>query len=198
MVLRQVISTQANGLLRDWRQLMKSDEELIEAMNNGRQDAFEVLYYRYRDWVFNLAWRFTGSRSDALDVLQETFTYFLGKFPAFKLTCSLTTFLYPAIKHISLNIRKKNERFGSEKDISAEIIDPKENKADGNTKELASVLKILPDELREVLLMKYFDNMSQEEIAQALNAPLGTVKSRLHRALQTLREDSRTHSYFFE
>ena len=62
---------------------MKSDQELIEAINNGRQDAFEVLYYRYRDWIFNLAWRFTGNQHDALDVLQETLAYFLGKFPGF-------------------------------------------------------------------------------------------------------------------
>jgi RNA polymerase sigma-70 factor (ECF subfamily) len=46
--------------------------------------------------------------------------------------------------------------------------------------------------------MKYIDEMSQEEIAEALNVPLGTVKSRLHRALQILRDDERTHSYFLE
>lgn len=178
---------------------MKSDQELIEAINKGRHDAFEVLYYRYRDWIFNLAWRFTGNQNDALDVLQETFTYFLGKFPGFELTSSLTTFLYPAVKHISLNIRKKNQRFVSENDILTEITDPKEDKAENNlSKELADVLNILPDELLEILLMKYFDEMSQEEIAEALKIPLGTVKSRLYRALQTLRQDSGTKSYFLD
>lgn len=178
---------------------MKSDQELIEAINNSRHDAFEVLYYRYRDWIFNLAWRFTGNQHDALDVLQETFTYFLGKFPGFVLTSSLTTFLYPAVKHISLNIRKKSQRFSSENDILAEITDPKENRTeDGNSGELAAVLQILPDELLEILLMKYFDQMSQEEIAEALKIPVGTVKSRLYRALQTLREDSGTKSYFLD
>ncbi|MEJ2647767.1 MAG: RNA polymerase sigma factor [Sedimentisphaerales bacterium] len=177
---------------------MKSDQELIEAIDKGSREAFEILYYRYRDWVFNLAWRFTGSQTDALDVLQETFMYFLGKFPGFILTCSLTTFFYPAVKHISLNIRKKNQRFVSKNDIFAEINDPKENPSASKSLELAAVLRILPDELREVLLMKYFDSMSQEEIAEALKIPLGTVKSRLYRALQTLREDARTKSYFLD
>jgi RNA polymerase sigma-70 factor (ECF subfamily) len=177
---------------------MKSDQELIEAINKGQLDAFEVLYYRYRDWIYSLAWRFTGSQNDALDVLQETYLYFLGKFPGFKLTASITTFFYPAVKHISLNIKHKQSKFTSPDGISQEIIDSKEQAADGNSGELAVVLKILPEELREVLLMKYVDEMSQEEIAQALNTPLGTVKSRLHRALQTLRQDARTRSYFLE
>ena len=177
---------------------MKSDQELIEAINKGQADAFEVLYYRHRDWIYKLAWRFTGNQNDALDVLQETFTYFLGKFPGFELTASMTTFFYPVVKHISLNIKMKNSRFVSDNNISNDIIDPKENVIGDNAKELAAVLKILPDELREILLMKYIDEMSQEEIAQALNVPLGTVKSRLHRALQILRDDERTRSYFHE
>jgi RNA polymerase sigma-70 factor (ECF subfamily) len=177
---------------------MKSDRELIEAINKGQSDAFEVLYYRYRDWIYKLAWRFSGNQNDALDVLQETFTYFLGKFPGFELTASMTTFFYPVVKHISINIRIKNSRFVSDNDVSCDIIDPKENAADANSNELVAVLKVLPDELREILLMKYIDEMSQEEIAEALNVPLGTVKSRLHRALQILRDDERTHSYFLE
>ena len=60
---------------------MDSDQELIELANKGDPNAFETLYYRYRDWVYRLAWRFTGNQQDALDVLQETFTYLLGKFP---------------------------------------------------------------------------------------------------------------------
>jgi RNA polymerase sigma-70 factor, ECF subfamily len=180
---------------------MKSDQELIDAVNKGQLDAFEVLYYRYRDWIFSLAWRFTGNQIDALDVLQETYLYFLGKFPCFKLTASLTTFFYPAVKHISLNIREKRRKFTSPDGISEEIIDSKESTehaADCDFGELAAALQVLPEELREILLMKYVDEMSQEEISQALNMPLGTVKSRLHRALQTLRQDARTRSYFLE
>ncbi len=177
---------------------MKSDHELIDAINKGQSDAFEVLYYRYRDWIFSLAWRFTGSQNDALDVLQETYLYFLGKFPGFKLTASITTFFYPAVKHISLNIKQKRCKFTSLDGISDEIIDSKKQAPEGDSGELAAVLKILPEELREILLMKYVDEMSQDEIAQALNTPLGTIKSRLHRALQTLRQDARTRSYFLE
>ena len=86
---------------------MISDEELLEQFAAGDPDAFETLYRRHRDWVHRLAWRFTGNRQDALDVLQETFLYLLRKLPDLRLTASLRTFLYPAIKHLSLNLRRR-------------------------------------------------------------------------------------------
>src|SRR5213594_1361660 len=85
----------------------RSDLELIAAINDGEAAAFEALYFRYRDWVVGLAHRFTGDSDSALDVLQETFLYFLRKFPGFRLTASLKTFLYPAIRNLSIAARRK-------------------------------------------------------------------------------------------
>src|SRR5881398_1986893 len=95
------------------RQDSRSDRELIAAINAGDALAFEVVYYRYRDWVVGLAYRFTGDRDLALDVLQETFLYFVKKFPGFHLTASLKTFLYPAVQHISMAARRQSQRFQS-------------------------------------------------------------------------------------
>src|SRR5213083_3431708 len=89
----------------------RSDQELIAAINDGDSSAFEVLYYRYRDWVVSLASRFTGDRELALDVLQETFLYFVKKFPGFRLTAQLKTFLYPAVRNLSIAARRKAGRY---------------------------------------------------------------------------------------
>ena len=175
---------------------MNSDQELIQLMNEGDTDAFEQLYQRYKDWVFRLAWRFTGNQQDTLDVLQETFIYLLGKFPGFELTASMTTFLYPVVKNISLTIRVKNRRFTSDAEILSGITVPTSNEINSSRSELAAVLAVLPDEQREVLLIRFVDDMSLQEIAAALNIPIGTVKSRLHHALQKLRNDPRTKDYF--
>ena len=177
---------------------MNSDQELIQLINEGDTNAFEVLYQRHKDWVFRLAWRFTGNQQDTLDVLQETFIYLLGKFPGFKLTASMTTFLYPVVKNISLTIRSKSRRFRSSEEILGEIIISASDETNSSRSELAAVLTVLPDEQREVLLMRFVDGMSLQEIADALNIPLGTVKSRVHHALQKLRGDHRTKDYFFE
>ncbi len=177
---------------------MESDQELIELANKGDPDAFEALYRRYRDWVYRLAWRFTHNRADALDVLQETFTYLLGKFPGFELTASMTTFLYPVVRHISFRIRSKGRRFESDEQILDELVAPKSEETEHYRSELAAVLTVLPDEQREVLLMRFVDDLSLKEIAAALDIPVGTIKSRLHNALQALRKDRRTRDYFLE
>jgi len=177
---------------------MESDQELVESANKGDPDAFETLYWRYRDWVYRLAWRITGSRQDALDVLQETFIYLLGKFPGFELTASMTTFLYPVVKHLSLAIRNKNRRFTSDEEILSELAAPASEETERCRSELTAVLTVLSDEQREVLLMRFVDDMGPREIAAALNIPLGTVKSRLYNALQRLRHDRRTREYFLE
>jgi RNA polymerase sigma-70 factor (ECF subfamily) len=177
---------------------MNSDQELIRLINEGDKDAFEDLYQRYKDWVFRLAWRFTGNQQDTLDVLQETFIYLLGKFPGFELTASMTTFLYPVVKNISLTIRSKSQRFINSEEILGEITVSTSNETNDSRSELTTVLAVLPDEQREVLLMRFVDDMSLQEIATILNIPVGTVKSRLHHALQKLRDDHRTRNYFLE
>lgn len=178
---------------------MKSDRQLIELANKGDQDAFEALYYRHRDWVYRLARRFTGNQQDALDVLQETFTYFLGKFPGFELTASMTTFLYPAVKHISTAIQAKKRRFSSNNDVLNDLAaSESEKQTDRGRSELAAVLNILPEDQREILLMRFVDDMRLADIAGALDIPLSTAKSRLYHALETLRNDGRTKSYFLE
>ncbi len=171
---------------------------MIKQANEGNPEAFEAIYYRYRDWVYHLALRFTDNPQDALDVLQETFVYFLGKFPGFELTSSMTTFLYPVVKHTSLAIRNKNRRFVKEKEPQNESLEPVYNPPNENFSDLSAVLTKLQADQREVVLMRFVDDMNLKEISVALNIPLSTVKSRLYQALETLRNDSRTKSYFLE
>ncbi len=176
----------------------RSDEALVEAANRGEVAAFEALYRRYRDWVVRSAYRFTGNRDDALDVLQDTFAYLLSKFPGFRLSARMTTFLYPVVKNLSLAARRKSARYVSDDQALTDI--PAETPSGGaeTRDELAQVLSMLPEGQREVLLMRFVDDMSLAEIAQALEIPLGTVKSRLHNALRTLRNDQRTRDYFLD
>jgi RNA polymerase sigma-70 factor (ECF subfamily) len=106
---------------------MQSDQELIDSANRGDAEAFEALYCRYRDWVYRLAWRFTGSRDQSLDVLQET-----------------------------------------EDDAFAALPAPEATDGRDSHSELAAVLSVLAAEQREVLLMRFVDEMTLEEIAEAL------------------------------
>ena len=174
---------------------MIPDEQLLQRAGAGDPEAFEALYRRHRDWVHRLAWRFTGNQQEALDVLQETFLYLLKKLPDLRLTASMTTFLYPVVKHLSLNLRRRRCA-NADEEILIAIPDPAVPPAP--RAELAAALAVLSDEQREVILMRFVDDMTLDEIAAALDVPTGTIKSRLHRALETLRQDPRTRDYFLE
>jgi len=168
-------------------------------MNAGDPEAFEVLYWRHRDWVFNLAFRLTGDQALALDVLQETFLYLLRKFPGFELRASLRTFLYPAVRNLSIAARRKAHRSQTDADgleVLQNLSTTDPNPA--GMEDLKAVLDGLPEEQREVLLLRFVDGLSLQEIAQAVVIPLGTVKSRLHNVLRVLREDPRIREFFSE
>jgi RNA polymerase sigma-70 factor (ECF subfamily) len=173
-----------------------SDLELIAAINGGDPGAFETLYLRYRDWVVSLAHRFTGDSDSALDVMQETFLYFLKKFPGFRLTANLKTFLYPAVRNLSIAARRKAQRYQSTEAQLEKIENTAAENATVATSELQAVLIGLSEEHRETILLRFLDGLSLAEISDAMKIPLGTVKSRLHIALQTLRNDKRTREYF--
>ena len=176
---------------------MRSDKELVSAINGGDPDAFEVLYLRHRDWTVNLAFRFTSDRELALDVLQETFLYLLKKFPGFTLRAKFTTFLYPVIRNLALNASKKNQRYELVDDKLEELTEPVEPDVEENLEDqLRMVMGNLPVQQQEVLLLRFVDDHSLNEIAEILEIPPGTVKSRLHNALRALAENPRTKTYF--
>ena len=161
----------------------RNDLQLVDALNKGDSSAFDVLYFRHRDWVMRLAMRFTANHDDALDVLQETFAYLVRKFPGFVLTSALTTFLYPAVKNFSIAVRRKRERSMNDMQEVLSSIGAAESQESSNRDEITQALSALTESHREILLMRFVDDMTQPEIATAMNVPLGTVKSRLHHAL---------------
>jgi len=132
-----------------------------------------------------------------LDVLQETFLALAKKFPGFQLTAKLQTFLYPVIRNLAIAARRKAGRLQLDAGKAAESdsVAP-ETTIPGGEEQLSAALSALGREHRDVLLLRFVDDLSLGEIAEILGIPLGTVKSRLHNALKTLREDARTKHYF--
>lgn len=161
----------------------KSDSELVQAIRRGDGAAFEALYDRYRDWVVTLAWRFCRNREDARDVLQETFAYLHGKIPGFQLTSRFKTFLYPVVKHLALARVEKARR---ERPLAA-LPDTRVTAGPGGR--LEDLLAGLSEVQQEVVLLRFADGLDLQQIAEALGVPLGTVKSRLHTALEVLRKN---------
>jgi RNA polymerase sigma-70 factor (ECF subfamily) len=142
-----------------------SDGELVAAINGGDAAAFEILYFRHREWVVGLAFRFTGDSDAALDVLQETFLYVLRKFPGFRLTANFKTFLYPAVRNLSIAARRKTERHQASEEALKQLENtPAPTSIEPAAGDLGIVLAELPEEEREVILLRFVDGLSLSEI----------------------------------
>lgn len=150
----------------------------------------EALYRRHRDWSVRLAYRFTRDGETALDAAQDAWVYVLRRLPTLRLgrgdgkgrDVRFTTFLYPAVRSCAVTaIRKRRRDAGATAGLESEPAAP----ADAS---LVAAVESLPEGQREVLLMRVVHEMSVRDIGAALGIPEGTVKSRLHAAIRTLRE----------
>lgn len=173
----------------------RTDAELVAALNGGEAAAFEAMYLRHRDWVFRVASRYAPAGEDPADITHEVFLALLRKFPGFTLSARLTTYLFPIARNAAL-ARARSRSVAARLDAHAARVDAPHEPAAGPSPLLAAALEALPLAQREVLLMRAVDEMSLEEISLALSIPLGTVKSRLHAALQALRADDRARRHF--
>ena len=159
---------------------------LVEAANHGDVQAFEELYRRHAGWALSLARRLTRSEQDALDVLQETFGYLWAKFPGFELRSTIRAFLYPVIKHTSADLLRRRRR-DTPLEHAGEVETLAAADRPGATVEFLNLLEDLPEHQREVVVLRFAHDFRLAEIADVLEIPIGTVKSRLHNALEELR-----------
>lgn len=158
---------------------MTTDDELVRRWRGGDDAAFEELYERHHAWIVSLALRFTRDRDAALDILQETFAYLVRKRPSLELRVQMRSFLYPVVKHLALSRLEQGRR-----QVPMSVERTSTPSADGGIDDL---LAGLSDVQKEVVQMRFTDGLDLQEIAEALEVPLGTVKSRLHGALEILK-----------
>ena len=156
---------------------------LVARANNGDQEAIGRLYAMHAAWVTRLAFRYTGSSEDAEDVKHDTFIYLLSKFPGFSLRAPLRSFLYPAIKHRSFTLLRKRKRARPLPDVGS-LAAKASPLAAGDWDRL---LEFLPAHERDVIEARFGRGLALAEIAEELAIPIGTVKSRMHKALRRLR-----------
>ncbi len=162
------------------------DKALVDLANQGDAEAMTLLYRRHRDWVVSLAWQFLGSRDDALDAMQSVFSDLLKRFPGFELTSSMRAYLYPAVKHHCISLKRKRKKVVPLTSDHLDGVDLQWNRSfEGDFERL---IRLLSHEHKEVVILRFGLGMSLDEIAASLDIPVGTAKSRLHNALKKLRK----------
>jgi RNA polymerase sigma-70 factor (ECF subfamily) len=180
----------------------REEARLIQQSRRGDTTAIEQLFERYQKHVYNLAYRLCGNYDDANDIAQEAFLRVYHSLGNFRGEANFSTWLYRIVTNVFLDERKKQrvrshsslEEYLELEDstVARQIEDPspgpEEALAGKERSDLigAAVLS-LPETQRVMIALYHFQERSYEEIAEIMDMPIGTVKSRLNRARLALR-----------
>jgi len=178
----------------------QSDARLVEAALRGDRDAFGGLVSRYQDRLFNTLLRIAGSREDAADGVQDAFVQAYLKLESFRGDSQFFTWLYRIAMNVALSRRRRRRPMASletAKDCAGE--EPMDAAAGPGDQALAqeraaqvqTAMADLGEGHRKILVLRELEGCSYEVIADILELPVGTVRSRLFRARLQLREKLR-------
>ncbi len=178
----------------------EQEAAVIQAVLDGDVNAYEALVKEYEKNVYNLALRMTGNSEDAYDMSQEAFIKAYNSLNAFRGDSKFSVWLYRIVSNVCLDfLRSKNRRptvslsvenddgEEVELDIADESSSPELVLERGLTRDaVRRGLAALPDDHREILLLREIQGLSYDEIAEVLGLEAGTVKSRIFRARKKL------------
>jgi RNA polymerase sigma-70 factor (ECF subfamily) len=169
---------------------------------------YEAIVQRYARHVYNIAYRMAGNEADARDLVQEAFLRVYRALRRVEPDAPLERWLYRIVSNLHIDLLRKRPRMRVESldapvetargEVSREIADLESSPEAILDREqldaaIQRALGTLPQELRLVVVLSDIEGLAYEEIATMLRIPLGTVKSRLHRARQTLQQRLRPY-----
>ena len=166
---------------------------LISRARDGDREAFGALVEQYRDNVYRLAYRMCGNAYDADEVAQEAFVAAWRALPNFRGDAKFSTWLYRLTTNAAIDLmrRENRHRAASEEDIpelADESDSPQQQMERTEQQEtVQKALSSLGEDYRQVLLLRYMQELDYAEIAEILHLPVGTVKSRINRAKAQLK-----------
>jgi len=178
------------------------DNLLITRAQGGDKSALNELIWKHEARAYQYAFRLTRNSEEAADVVSEAFVRVYNALPNFKGQSSFTTWIYRILTNYFLDLKKKDKGKTtsletafqtSDGDIERQIEDPsdtpqQEMEKTERQKRVTRAIRRLPEYQRSMIVMYHAENMTYEDIAAALDLPVGTVKSRLNRARISLRE----------
>ena len=173
-----------------------ADEDLMQLMRQGDAQAFEVIYERHANAAFSLAYRMTGRRGAAEDVVQEAFLSLWRSGARYDRTRgSVRTWVLGIVHNRAIDSLRRNLRHdtrrasdeGIEERFEAEERTDLQAARSEEAAEVRTALDTLPEEQSKAIELAYFGGFSHSEIATMLEMPIGTVKGRIRLGLEKLR-----------
>ncbi len=180
-----------------------AEKLLIDRCKSGDRASFDTLIKNYEKRVYNLAYRLSGSYDEANDISVDAFIRVYTAIRLFRGEANFSTWLFRIVTNVYLDRRKrqKNKQYLSleeyieleENSVSRQIEDPSPTpdaltQSKARTDILQEAIASLPDYQRTMIVLYHTEGLAYEEIAEVMQLPIGTVKSRLNRARLVLRE----------
>jgi RNA polymerase sigma-70 factor (ECF subfamily) len=177
-----------------------TDKELVRRVQKGDRYAFDLLFSRYQHKILNLVSRYLWDPQDVEDVTQEAFIKAFRALPRFRGESAFYTWLYRIAINTAKNhlVARGRRPPGVDVDVEdAEFLDGADALREGESPEAALerdelsaaidlAISELPDDLRSAVTLREFDGLSYEQIAHIMDCPVGTVRSRIFRARESI------------
>jgi len=179
------------------------DNMLITRAQGGDRSAFNTLIRKHETRAYQYAFRLTRNPEEAADVVADAFVRIYNAIHNFKGQSAFTTWMYRILTNCYLDVKKKEKNRVTtsleavlqthDGEVERQIEDPSASPYDDTERtvretSIESAVSLLPEYQRAMIVMYHAESMTYEEIAAALDLPVGTVKSRLNRARVSLRE----------
>lgn len=178
-----------------------TESDLIKKCKKGSREAFNILFSRYQTQVINIAYGMLSSREDAYDAAQEVFVRVYKSIGSFKEQSSFATWLYRITTNICSDILRKrqkntnivsiNQALNENKDLDIKDNSPTPEESmelSERQRAVREAISELREEYRVIITLCDIEGLCYDEIAETLNIPSGTVKSRINRARNALRK----------
>ena len=176
---------------------MNDDAHLIDETLGGKSAAFGRLVTKYQDRLYNTIVHVVGSTDDAQDVVQDAFVQAFLKLKTFQGNSAFFTWLYRIAFNVAISQRRKrkptasveqNRELSGQEPLDHAAAPTERIESQERVAQVRAALALLSEEHRTVLVLREIDGCCYETIAEILDLPVGTVRSRLHRARLELRD----------
>lgn len=173
------------------------DGQLIEACRQGDRDAYRALFELYKDRVYSIALHYTGNDPQARDVSQQVFLKLLTRIDQYDGTAAFSTWLYRIVANACIDAQRRSKHLVFVSDDEGSTLpdapDPHPSTeeqllAHVDESAVRAAVRSLAPKLRMAVLLRYYEELSYEEMAVALGVSKGTVASRLNRGHRILAE----------
>jgi len=183
-----------------------SDAEIIERILNGDVNSFEIIVKKYEKMIYNLAVTKTQNRETAQDISQECFLRAYKMLRSYRTDSAFSTWIYRICQNLIIDFYRKDKKIKTvsltpmtspdDGDIKEKDIDIEDTESEPSEqiiraekiKKIREIINLLPDDLREMIVLRDLQNFNYAQISEMTGIEIGTVKSRLNRARGKLKD----------